>query len=241
MPALRKQAFQTGEELFYHIRYGVAKGAEAKFQTKDTIIDGQKAYKHTIAGWTTGLLDALYPVYDVYTSYTEAKNDLPIRAIRNVKEQKYRDYKEDKYNRGAIADSVIITRENGEKLTLPYVTQDLVGVAYYVRNRLSNMKLTKGDRIKIPVYFNAEFYPLVIQYEGDDIVKTKFGKVKCYRFVPLVQTGDLFKTQDAITVWLTADENHIPIRVRFKLFLGSMYCDLVSFSGLRWPLNVTLK
>lgn len=237
----KQEAFQSGEKLFYHIRYGFAKGAEARFETSDTLIQGKRAFRHNIAGWTTGLLDMLYPVYDVYTTYTDPLSDLPLRAVRNVREQKYLDYKVDLYDRHSRKDSVEVTRETGARLVFPRNTMDLVSAVYFVRNRLSNMKLKKGVRIEIPVYFNAEFYPLVIQYVGDEIVKTKFGKMKCHRFLPLVKTGDLFKTQDAITVWLTADENHIPVRVRFKLFLGSMYCDLVNFQGLKWPLQMVMK
>lgn len=236
-----RAAFQTGEVLNYEIYYGFARGAEARIDVRDTVLDGVPVYHLRVAGWTRGLLDALYPVYDVYRSYTTPHNDLPLLAIRDVREQSYVDYKEDRYDRASRSDSLVLTREAGEQCVLPRETMDLVSVAFYVRNRLNVMAPRVGDEISIPTYFNGEFYPLKIQCQGVEVVKTKFGRLRCYKFVPLVQVGDLFKSQDAISVWLTADANHLPVRVRFKLFLGALYCDLVSFSGLRWPLEVEMS
>lgn len=234
-------AFQAGEVLRYEIRYGLARGAAAQFEVRDTTLVGESAYRLEVVGWTVGLLDALYPVYDVYRSYVLKRNDLPLIAIRDVREQKYIDYKEDYFDRRTRNDSLVLTRENGERHVLPLETFDMVSAAYFVRNQLSHMDLKEGYEIDIPTFFNGEYYPMKVQYKGIEVVKTKFGRLKCYRFVPLVKVGDLFTTQDAISVWFTADENHIPVRVRFKLFLGSLYCDITSFSGLKWPLVVEMK
>lgn len=234
-------AFKTGERLDYEIYYGIARGAEARIAVRDTVLDGAPVHHLRVAGWTRGLLDMLYPVYDVYSSYTLKHDDLPLLAIRDVREQEYVDYKEDRYDRATRSDSLLLTRENGDQHVLPRGTMDLVSVVFYVRNRLIHKPSQKGEEISIPVFFNGEFYPFKIQCRGIEVVKTKFGRLRCYKFVPLVKAGDLFKSQDAISVWITADANHVPVRVRFKLFLGSLYCDLKGFSGLRWPLEVEMK
>lgn len=233
-----RAAFESGERLDYVIYYGIARGAEARVEVRDTLLGGGAAYHMRVAGWTRGLLDRLYPVYDVYHSYMPKCGGLPVRAIRDVREQEYTDYKEDCYDRALRADSLVLTRENGERHVLPRETMDLVSVVFYVRNRLRRDAPRAGEEISIPIFFNGEFYPFRIQYKGIEMVKTPFGRLRCYRFVPLVKEGDLFKSRDAISVWLTADGNHVPVRVRFKLFLGSLYCDLKGFSGLRWPLEV---
>ena len=233
-------AFQGGEKLEYKISYGIARGAEARFEVRDTVIGGEAVHHFWVEGRTCGLLDMLYPVHDVYRSYALKRNGLPISAIRDVHEQKYVDYKEDLYDRESRGDSLVLTREDGSRHVLPWETMDLVSVFFYIRNRIGSKQPTAGEEISMPVFFNGEFYPMKVQYKGTEVVKTEFGKLRCYRFVPLVKVGDLFKTQDAVSVWLTADANHIPVRVRFKLFLGALYCDMTGFSGLRWPLEVEM-
>lgn len=221
-------AFKAGEKLQYEIRYGIAKCAVAEFTTTDTVIEGRRHFHHKITGTTTGLIGAIYPLTDTYHSYTDAKSDLPVIAIRDVHEQSYRDYKVDRYDRKRRADSVVIVRETGDEVVVSKHTHDLVSVAYYLRNRVSRVPLTKGKSFEIPTFFNAEYYPMQIRYEGREVIKTRFGNRECYRFVPMVQEGDLFKEREAITVWFAADGGFEVMRVRFKLFLGSMYCDLVA-------------
>lgn len=233
-------AFGPGETLFFNIRYGMAKGAEAQFITKDTVVDGRRLFKHTIWGVTTGFVGAVYPLTDYYHSFTDPRTNLPLRAVRDVHEQKYVDYKEDRFLYGVHSspDSVLVVRETGDTLVQPKGTHDLVSVVYYVRNQLERLELKQGTTIHIPTFFNGEYFPLAIRYLGREVVKTKFGKVECHKFMPLVLEGDLFKSQDAITVWFSTCKNHVPVRVRFKVFLGSMYCDLVSYKGLAHPLYV---
>jgi hypothetical protein len=50
-----------------------------------------------------------------------------------------------------------------------------------------------------------------------------------------VITGRVFKNDDDMVVWFSNDNNYIPIRIRFNIFLGAIYCDLSQYSGLKYP------
>jgi hypothetical protein len=52
------------------------------------------------------------------------------------------------------------------------------------------------------------------------------------KFMPVVITGRVFKTKDDMTIWFSNDANLVPIRVRFEIFVGSVYCDLIEYKGL---------
>ena len=67
---------------------------------------------------------------------------------------------------------------------------------------------------------------------GYETVKTKLGKVECMKFIPIVITGRVFKNPDDMVVWFSKDKNFIPIRIRFNLFVGAVYCDLIEYKGL---------
>lgn len=108
------------------MRYTFAKGAEVLFTVGDTVIDGRRCYGLTIDGKTTGMVGMLYPLHDVYRSYTDPRTHLPVRAVRSVQEQSYRDYKVDNFDRRSRQDSTIVTRENGKQVILPKQVCDLV-------------------------------------------------------------------------------------------------------------------
>jgi hypothetical protein len=73
---------------------------------------------------------------------------------------------------------------------------------------------------------------------GKEIVKTKFGKVKSLKFRPMVQTGRVFKKQESLTIWISDDENKIPLLIKADLAVGSLRADLDQFKGLAHPFNI---
>lgn len=52
-----------------------------------------------------------------------------------------------------------------------------------------------------------------------------------------MEVGRVFKAQDDVSIWISNDENHVPLRVEFNMTLGSLKCDLVSHKNLYYPLR----
>jgi hypothetical protein len=77
-----------------------------------------------------------------------------------------------------------------------------------------------------------------MRYLGVETIKTKFGKIKCLKFRPLVQSGRVFKAEESLAIWISADKNKIPIRIQADLSVGSLKADLDQFKGLANPFNI---
>jgi hypothetical protein len=88
------------------------------------------------------------------------------------------------------------------------------------------------------MFFDSETFDFRMRFLGTEVIRTKFGKVKCYKFRPLVQSGRVFKAEESLTVWVTADDNKIPIRIKAELAVGSLKADLDEFKGLANPFNI---
>jgi hypothetical protein len=43
-----------------------------------------------------------------------------------------------------------------------------------------------------------------------------------------------------MTIWVTDDENHIPIRIETPIIVGTIKVDMKSYEGLRHPLNALI-
>jgi hypothetical protein len=54
----------------------------------------------------------------------------------------------------------------------------------------------------------------------------------------VTEVGRLFKTQDDVTFWFTADRNHLPVRIRFNIFVGAFVAEIVKYEGLKYPLEI---
>jgi hypothetical protein len=65
--------------------------------------------------------------------------------------------------------------------------------------------LGRGDIITITTWFTDELYPIILKYVGEEEVKIKAGKIKCYKFNPVTETGRLFKTEEDVSFWFSAE------------------------------------
>jgi hypothetical protein len=48
----------------------------------------------------------------------------------------------------------------------------------------------------------------------------------------------VFKEQEALTLWVSDDENRIPIRIKADLVVGSLRADLNQYAKLKHPFEV---
>jgi hypothetical protein len=60
-------------------------------------------------------------------------------------------------------------------------------------------------------------------------------------FRPLVLSGRVFKEEESLTIWISDDDNKIPIRIKASLTVGSIKADLDGFKGLKYPFSVKVK
>ena len=117
-------------------------------------------------------------------------------------------------------------------------SQDMVSIFYYLRNFFNSDDLYDNDEISIDMFFDSQNYKLKIKYLSTEILNTNFGKVLCYKIQPYVQSGRVFKKDESLTMWISADKNRIPMRIKADLIIGSIRIDLEAFSNLNHPFEI---
>jgi hypothetical protein len=90
-------------------------------------------------------------------------------------------------------------------------------------------------------WFSDELYPIRLKYIGIDEVKTRAGKIRCYKFNPITEKGRLFSTEEGISFWFSADKNFLPVKIRFDIFVGSFTVEMTSYENLVYPLDIKKK
>jgi len=223
--------YKSGEKLKYLLHYGWLDGGEAVLSLNKKIYEGEEVYYTNATARSVGIADVLYKVYDVYESYFSSEYDLPIKAIRNIKEGNYRYYNELFFHHNE--DSVLSTRSG--KHLIPENCFDMLSALYYMRKAITD-DMAINDTLRIETYFGDEIFPMVIRYKGIETVKTSLGKFECYKFVPVVEVGRVFKNEDDMIMWMSTKPNHVPISVRFDMLVGSLKCDLIEHENLKYGL-----
>ena len=225
-------AFKNGEVLEYRLHYGVISAGTAKLEVKklDKKIAGRDVYHIIGSGKTQGAFDWFFKVRDRYETFLDVDGVFPWLFVRNVNEGGYKINQTYKF---AQTKNVI---DNGEGKTFeaPAGIQDMLSSFYYARSiDYSNAK--SGDVFTIWSFVDDEIWPLKIRYMGKGEVKVSGHKYKALKFHPVVQEGRLFENEEDVTVWISDDENKIPLLAQGKVLVGSVKMELTKAEGLANP------
>lgn len=232
LSSAQNYAFKAGERIEYSVGYSVIgvylSAGSASFTTIKT--DTANVFHFVGEGATNKRYDWIFKVRDRYESYYDAKKMLPLKSVRNVSEGKYKRYEETVFDhKGNIA----ITKKGNFKV--PADIQDVISIVYKSRNiNFANYK--PGDKITFNMFFGTEIYNMYIKYVGRETVKTKYGNIKAIKLMPLLLKGNVFKGGEDMAVWITDDNNHIPIKIESKLSVGSIKVHLSNYQNLQYPL-----
>jgi len=213
------------EEMEYILRFGFIKGGKATLVAENEKINKKSAIHYRMRGRTTGLVDKIYEVNDIYESWVDPETYLPVKSIRNVREQKYRFYDEVIYDH--INDSLF--SQKAGRLKVPDKVNDLVSVFFYIRQNQYFEDLLAGKSVQIPVYHGDDLFMMELKYIGIEIIDTKIGKKECYVVSPKVPKGKLLKGSNDLKIYITKDKNRLPIYAEFELVLGALKCELNSY------------
>jgi hypothetical protein len=232
--------YKPGEKATYYVRYGPVTGGYASFEINWDTLKGKEVLHSYFDCHTIGIADVFYRIKDIYESYIEPESELPLLSIRNVQEGHYRRYNTVLFDRVSRKDSAILT----SNLTGRHITQkdihDVISFFYSFRKNwlAKNYQFKKNEVITIMTWFTDELFPIRLVYVGTEDVKTKFGKITCLKFNPVTEVGRLFKTNDDVSIWFSADKNYLPVKVRFDIFVGAFTAELLSYEGLVGPLDI---
>ncbi|MCF6280427.1 MAG: DUF3108 domain-containing protein [Flavobacteriaceae bacterium] len=231
------QPYKNGEWLKYRMYYSFINAGYATVSVKSTKKDKRDAYHITGKGWTTGITKLFFKVKDNYQTWFYKDNLKPYHFRRRVDEGGHIISRDIYFDQEAKTAFVKDHRKKTEKTVTIDNVQDIISSFYYLRNQdVSNLKI--GDELKLDMFLDYETFGFKMRYLGKEVIKTKFGKIKCLKFRPLVQSGRIFKAEESLTIWITADKNKIPIRIKADLAVGSLKADLDQFKGLAHPFNI---
>ena len=235
-------SFKAGEKLEYKLNYGFLNASYASLTLNEEILDGEKVFRATSVGRTTGLARLFFKVEDIYESYFDINKTLPLRFIRKIDEGGY--------TKNTIIDFDLVNQKayvndikNGEKSNhkIKKNTQDLISTFYYLRNYFSLDEIKINESFRVNIFFDKENYDFNLKFLGIEVLDTKFGQIECLKFIPIVQKGRVFNEEESITLWVSNDLNKVPIRIQADIAVGSIKCDLENFKNLKYPFKIRIN
>jgi hypothetical protein len=232
-------AFKEGEWLKFRMSFSnFINAGYSTLQVNGIDHKGSEAFHVVGKGKSTGLVSLFFKVRDNYETYFVKESMLPYRFIRQINEGGYTKDKEILFDREVDSATVLNHKHSTvENYSISDEVQDMLSTLYFVRNQpIDQMGI--GEEIEVKMFFDQETYMFRLRFLGEEVIRTKFGKIKTLKFMPIVQAGRVFKEQESVTIWVSADKNRIPLRIKASLAVGSLRADLDQFKGLAHPFNI---
>ena len=234
----RESAFGVGEWFKFRIHYGFVNAGYATLADKEAILHNEKVFHLIGKGQTTGISRFFFKVDDLYESYIDEKTFVPYQFLRKINEGGYTKNQEGFFIPQQNKITVKDYKHKTEKtFAIPKNTQDILSAFYYLRNFATIDEIKPGEYVAIDMFFDEETTKFKLKFIGRENIKTKFGTVASMIFKPYVFSGRVFKEQESVTVWISDDDNKIPLRIQADLLVGSIKADLESYKGVRFPLK----
>lgn len=221
---LVNSAFAKKEQLLFDLKFSFAKGGEAVLTITDTVFNGKPAIQYSMVGKTTGISDMLFGVNDEYQTIVDAETYLPLKSIRNIKENKYRWYNETLYYHNIDS---IHSQKSGWR-AVPHNLVDIISVFFYFIHHHLVDDIGQGTAITLPTFHADKISNVTIKYMGQKRVDTELGKINTLILSPIVDKGKLLKRSDGLEFYISKDTK-LPVLIEFEIKLGTLKAELRSY------------
>ena len=232
--------FKKGEFLEYKATYGFFTVGKGSWQIQNNSIEihDRPNYQVDVYGRTSGFVGFVAPVKDHSKSYVDTTTLVTHLALRNLVEGGYKkiDITEFVFKDSLIKvkdmDFATNTFKKAEEYKMGDVTRGMISGFMYLRT-MDFTNLAIGDTLEFKAFLDDTFYNFQVICYNREVIKTKAGSFKSVVFRPVMPENSIFEGEDAILVWISDDNNKIPLKIEAEMFIGHAGIELTSFSGLR--------
>ncbi len=238
----QKDAYGDGEWFKFRVHYGFVTAGYATLEVNSATLKGKDVYHVRGYGKTVGVSRWFFKVEDDYQSYIDKEKNIPYRFIRKIDEGGYTKDVVVDFDHTSKKATVNDKKHNETSVfSFPKETQDMISAFYYLRNHLNTETIKEGDVIEMNMFFDKENFKFQLKFLGRENLATNFGEIKTLIFRPYVQSGRVFKEKESLTVWISDDDNKIPLLIKANLAVGSLKATLTEFKGLQHSFKIIVK
>ena len=210
----------VGEELKYSAGFRLFPAGNAILSLTSDSLNGKPAFLLATSVNTNSFLDAFYTVRDETLSWLNIMDFSLLKAVKTIREGKYHR----NHSIHTIGDSLLIWNKKYFTITEP--VYDPIAFIYFLRSQELSLEdsfhfLSAGEKKVREVWVNIT---------GIEKIKVPAGNFDCLKVEPVSPDGKpLLKNNGELRVWLSNDDNKLPVKIEMKTNIGTMVMKLKEF------------
>lgn len=233
--------FKKGEHLEFKLSYGWFTVGKASVDIDNQFhkYDNRQCYKVDAKGQTAGLLGVFTHVDDRWGAYITKENLKPLHAYRDIEEGKFQRIEKTFFDHEQGKVEVVRynptkdERKPGKVFDISNDVYDLMSSYLFLRNT-DYTRYAKGDTIFVNTFYEEKLYNFKLLYGGVELIDTEVGKLRAHKAHLLMEPNKVFPNEKGIIAWISADANHLPLRIEAEMFFGKAYCELTSYRNIKY-------
>jgi len=215
-----------GERLVFKISwFGIPAGTAVVEASDAGYLQGKKMYGISAVTASNQFIDAFYPVRDGIYSFVFADTLASYKFMVHQEEGTYRSDKEIVFD---YAKRKATYTKNGDVSMhdIPAFVTDSLSAYYYFRTK----EMTVGKPITIDVFDDKQLWQVEIQILRKERISTPAGTFNTILIKPLLKFEGIFQRKGDVYIWITDDSRKMPVRMKSKIVIGSIYADLIEYA-----------
>jgi len=214
-------AFGVGEKLVFTIGWKMVKAGEATMEVSEVFDHNDRpVYRVRTLARSFPFFDSFFKVRDTAETWIDVEGIFSWYFRKKLKEGGYDN------EQIQVFDQYRGIAEAGDTLfSVPRYVQDVLSALYYVRT----MDIEEGDTVSVDNFSKDKCYPLDVIVHGKEVVEVPAGKFMCIKVEPLLRAAGVFKHEGSLQVWLTDDRLRMPVLMKSKVVVGSIYAELTDY------------
>ena len=249
----REPAFRDGEKLTYVVSYRAAlipntEVAEVVFKTTETKVDGVPAFKVYANAKTFSFFRWFYTLDDTYETWLDCQSLRPLRFANDINENKYRYYSNFVYDwdRMEVRTTYRKMRWPEERhKTMPLTERSFDAVALFFNLRSEDAdSFRPGEARTLEMVLDDTIRRIEYRFLGREQMQIrKLGTFRTLKFSCQLATssGESFEDGSEFFLWISDDQNKIPLFIESPIRVGSIRGKLTRYEGLKYPLASKIK
>ncbi len=216
-----------GETARYKVRYSLyfrIPVGEFVFRvdTPSRRIRGKRLIHVHATGRSYSFYDPFFMVRDTYGTFLDRRTGLPLVFYRKVHEG---DYHFSEFVTFLRKKGLAYNRDTRRRVPIPPRVHDVISAIFYARS-IPYERLSQGDSVLFPLYIDDSVYRVGVVYRGKETLRIGGRRVPTYKLTPILIVDRVFKSEEDMTIWVSADERRIPIRIRSGISVGAIEATL---------------
>ncbi len=224
--------FLLGEKLTYDVTWSIFRAGEVSATLQRTSTGPDDAYEVVTTARSQGFVSLLYNVQNEFRSFFNPQTLCSQRIEKSINEGRRHKQTQIVFNGNrqlAILDEHDLTHPKDPpkhaENSAPPCTEDVVTAFYYLRRQ----DFQTGKVIHLPVNDGSKTYDVAVEVQARERIQTPLGSREAFRVEPKVFSG-LFKRKGRMLIWFSDDTQHLPLRIKAMIAVGSITGDLKSVS-----------